>query len=431
MPILRFLTHSLRHALSGNAWYRAWLAFLVLLGVWGAGGYAEQASRGLIATGMRDQVSWGFYIGNFTFLVGVAAAAIIVVIPAYVYNWKPLKEVVVLGEILALSALVMCFLFVTADLGRPERAWHMLVHLNWPSSLLAWDVIVLNVYFVINLVLVSHLLYCAYHGRPYARRWVHPLVLLSIPAALSIHTVTAFIYNGLPGRPFWNASILAPRFIFSALCSGPAILLIVFMILRRAARLDVKQEAIEKVAELMAYAMFLNLFLLGAESFREYYSNTEHTRHFTYLYFGLEGHAALVPYAWASVLCSAAAFVLFLVPATRRHPLTLTLGCLLIYAGVYIEKGMGLVIPGFTPDTLGEIYEYFPTLAEIRVGAAIFCVGFLVYTLLTKVAVGIMTGELCRATIEGPPTREAALEGAAPAETEAAAPAERQPITAS
>lgn len=404
MPILRFLSHSIRYALSGDVYYRLWLGFLVVLGLWGAGGYVDQLRDGLIVTGMRDQVSWAFYIGNFTFLVGVAAAAIIVVIPAYVYNWKPIKEVVVLGEILALSAIVMCLLFVTADLGHPERAWHLvplLGRLNWPSSLLAWDVIVLNVYFGINLVLVSHLLYCAYHRRPYASRWVHPLVLLSIPAAISIHTVTAFIYNGLPGRPFWNASILAPRFIFSALCSGPAILVIVFMLLKRTARLDIKDEAIQKIAELMAYAMFMNLFLLGAESFREYYSNTEHTQHFTYLFFGLDGHAALVPYAWASVVCSVVAFILFLWPATRRNPVTLMLGCLMIYAGVYIEKGMGLVIPGFTPDTMGEIYEYFPTLTEIRVGAAIFCAGFLIYTLLTKAAVGIMSGELCRDTVQG------------------------------
>ncbi|HXE73255.1 MAG TPA: NrfD/PsrC family molybdoenzyme membrane anchor subunit [Candidatus Nitrosotenuis sp.] len=399
MGILSFCLRAGKVAFKGPRSYYVWLAFLGALIAWGAGAYWEQLTQGLIATNMRDQVSWAFYIGNFTFLVGIAAAAIIVVIPAYVYNWKPIKEICILGEILAISALVMCFLFVTVDIGRPDRVWHLLPligKLNWPSSLLAWDTLVLGLYFTVNLVVVSHLLWCAYQGRPYNARFVVPTVLLSIPLAISIHTVTAFIYNGMPGRPFWNASILAPRFIFSALCSGPAILLVVLQILQRTTRFEIKDEALHKIAELMAYAMFLNLFLLGAETFNEYYMRTQHVVHFQYLFFGLDGHAPLVPYAWASVACSLTAFLLFLIPRTRTNPLTLNLGCLLIYAGVYIEKGMGLVMPGFTPSSLGEIYEYVPTMTEIRIGAAVFSIGFLIYTLLTRVAVAVLTGELNR-----------------------------------
>lgn len=423
--VLRFVTHSIRYALRGGLYYRAWLAVLTALAIWGGLAYVDQLQNGLIETNMRDQVSWAFYIGNFTFLVGVAAAAIIVVIPAYVYDWGPIKEVVVLGEILAISALVMCMLFVTVDVGRPDRLWRLmpvLGSLNWPQSLLTWDIIVLNIYFALNIFIVGYLLFCAFRGKHYNKKLVVPLVLLSIPAAISIHTVTAFIYNGLPGRPFWNASILAPRFIVSALCSGPAILIILFQLLRRHTTIVIKDEAIWKIAELMAYCMFLNLFLLGAETFREVYSGTEHMVHFTYLFRGIEGHTALVPYAWTSVICSVTAFVLFLVPATRRHPVTLNLGCLLIYVGVYIEKGLGLVIPGFTPDTLGEIYEYTPTLTEIRIGVAIFSIGFLVYTALTKVAVGIMTGEL--RSEKAPPFEAEASQAAAVEEPAAESAAE-------
>lgn len=397
MGLIRFILRSMRSAVSGGPIYHLWLALLVGASAWGFGAYVKQLQNGLIMTNMRDQVSWAFYIGNFTFLVGVAAAAIIVVIPAYVYHWKPIKEVCILGEILAISAITMCFGFVTVDIGRPERAWHLIPfigRLNWPSSLLAWDVIVLNTYFFINILVVSHLLWSAYNKRHYSAKWVVPLVIFSIPAAISIHTVTAFLYNGIPGRPFWNASILAPRFIFSALCSGPAVLLILFQILQRTTKFEIKDEAIHKIAELMAYAMFLNLFLLGAEVFREYYSHTEHLAHIRYLFFGLQGHTALTLYAWTSVVFSTVAFLLFIIPETRRNFFTLNLGCLLIYFGCYIEKGMGLVIPGFTPTTMGEIYEYIPTMNEIRVGVMVFSVGFLVYTMLTKVAVDIMTGAL-------------------------------------
>jgi Ni/Fe-hydrogenase subunit HybB-like protein len=290
---------------------------------------------------------------------------------------------------------VMCLLFVTVDVGRPDRVWELIPGfgtLNVPSSLLGWDVLVLNGYLVLNLVIVLHFLYNAYHRQPYNKDFVVPLLLLSIPAAVSIHTVTAFVYNGMAARPFWNASILAPRFIASAFCSGPAILLILFQILSRTTRIKIKDEAIWKIAELMAYAMFINLFLFGAEIFKEYYSATHHLVHTQYLYSGVHGHTALVPYGWASIICSAVAFVLFLLPVTRRNMFTLNLGCLLIYTGVYIEKGMALVIPGMTPDTLGEIYEYVPTLTEIRIGAGIFSIGFMVFTVLCKVAVPLIQG---------------------------------------
>jgi Ni/Fe-hydrogenase subunit HybB-like protein len=393
--IIQFVTGSTRLMFQGGWAYHAWMAVLTFLVLSGILAYGRQLRDGLIVTNMRDQVSWAFYIGNFTFLVGVAAAAVLLVIPAYVYNWKPMREIAIFGELLAISAIVMCLLFVTVDIGRPERAWHLLPfigNLHLPQSLLGWDVVVLNAYLVLNLTIVVHFLYSAYHRQPYKANFVVPLLLLSIPAAVSIHTVTAFVYAGMASRPFWNASILAPRFLASAFCSGPAILLILFQILNRTTNIKIKDEAIWKIAELMSYAMFINLFLFGAEIFKEYYSDTHHLIHTRYLYSGVHGHNALVPFAWTSIICSVVAFVLFLVPATRRNWFTLNLGCLLIYAGVYIEKGLALVIPGMTPDTLGEFYEYVPTLIEVRVGAGIFSIGFMIFTVLCKIAIPLIQG---------------------------------------
>ncbi len=393
--VFEFVKGSARLVVTGGRAYKAWVAALLALVAIGAIAYAHQMRTGLIATNMRDQVSWAFYIGNFTFLVGVAAAAVLLVIPAYVYQWKPLKEVVVLGELLAISALTMCLLFILVDMGRPDRFLHILPLLgtpNWPRSLLAWDAIVLNAYLFLNTGLVLYLLFKTYRGEHYDKRIFLPLVLLSIPVAISTHTVTAFLYNGMAARPYWNASILAPRFIASAFCSGPAVMIILFQILRRTNRFPIKDEAIWKIAELMSYAMFLNLFLLGAELFKEYYSATEHLLYTQYFWGGLGEHRALVPYAWLSLTCSVAAFALFLIPRTRKNYVTLNLGCLLIWAGVYIEKGMGLIIPGFTPDTLGEIYEYTPTATEWAIAAGVFGVGFLVFTVLVKIAVPILVG---------------------------------------
>jgi Ni/Fe-hydrogenase subunit HybB-like protein len=406
----QFIVRGARTAVTGDRLYWSWVLALLAIVVSGVLAYVNQLQVGLAVTAMRDQVSWGFYIGNFTFMVGVAAAAVILVIPAYVYHWKPIREIVIFGELLAVSSILMCLMFVTVDIGRPERFWHLvppLGRLNFPRSILAWDMVVLNLYLVINLVVVTHILYREYCGRHYEPRLVVPLVLLSIPMAIGIHTVTAFLYNGLAARPYWNASILAPQFLASAFSSGPAILLVVLQLLRRFTRFEIRNEAIWKIAELMAYAIFLNLFLHGAEAFKEYYSNTEHLLYTRYWFQGIDEHRTLVPYAWSAVILNLTALGLFIVPAARRNVVTLNIGCLATYAGCYIEKGMGLIIPGFTPDTLGEIYEYSPTMTELRVAAGVFALGFLVFTLLLKVAVPILLGEL-RLTHAAPETASAA-----------------------
>jgi len=395
MGFLQFLKGAVKQVTAGGKAYKAWIALLLAMIGIGLVGYSKQWQVGLIATNMRDQVTWAFYVGNFTFLVGVAAAAVLLVVPGYVYQWKPIKEVVVLGELLAISALSMCLLFILVDMGRPDRLTHILPwpgSPNWPSSLLSWDALVLNLYLIVNLSVVVHILYRGYRGRAYAKWFVVPVVVFSIPMAVGIHTVTAFLYNGMAARPYWNASILAPRFLASAFCSGPAVMIILFQILRKTTGLEIKDEAIRKVAELMAYAMFFNLFLLGAEMFKEYYSRTEHLVYTQYFWQGIGDKKALVPYAWFALFASVVAFLLFLIPGTRKNWVTLNVGAVLIFAGVYIEKGMGLVIPGMTPDTLGEIYEYRPSVNEWMVAVGIFGVGGLVLTTLVNIAVPIMQG---------------------------------------
>jgi molybdopterin-containing oxidoreductase family membrane subunit len=394
--IWEFFKGTLVLVVKGSNAYYAWIVCLLCLMAAGGIAYVYQLHNGLIVTAMRDQVSWGFYISNFTFLVGVAAAAVLLVIPAYVYHWKPIKEIAVLGEMLAVSAMVMCLLFVTVDIGRPDRFWHLIPKigiLNFPQSLLAWDVVVLNTYLVLNLVISVYILYNLYHQREPNKSFTTPLLLFSIPAAVSIHTVTAFLYNGLGARPFWNASILAPRFLASAFCSGPAFMIMLFQVIRKYTKTEIKDEAIFKVAELIAYSMFLNLFLLGAEVFKEYYSNTVHLAPMQYLFQGLRGHAGLVPYIWTAMFFNVTAFLLFLIPQTRENYVTLNIGCVLIFIGVYIEKGMGLVIPGLAPDVLGEIYDYSPTGIELLLTLGIWATGLFVYTMLLRVAIPILNGD--------------------------------------
>jgi Ni/Fe-hydrogenase subunit HybB-like protein len=396
VAFLRFIVGAVRLVLKGNKAYYAWCLFLLALIFAGAWEYFDEILSGESKANMSDSVSWGFYIGNYTFLVGVAAAAIMLVIPAYVYHWQPIKEIVILGELLAVCAMIMVFAFVIVDLGHPERFWHMLPGigtLNWPASVLSWGIMSMNGYCILNAVIVTYVLYKMYMGRKPNNKILWPLVIFSIPLAVSIHTVTACIYCGMEARPYWNAAVLAPRFLTSAFCSGPAVLTILLQILKRTTRLKIQDAAIWKIAELMAYAMALNLFLTGVEVFKEFYAGGEHVVFSEFYFFGLGNNTTLVPYAWTAVACDVVAFLLLLIPATRKNIVTLNLGCLLIYTGTYIEKGIGLLIPGFTPDTLGEIQPYTPSTSEMLISAGIFSIGFLLYTVSVKVAVPVMLGE--------------------------------------
>jgi molybdopterin-containing oxidoreductase family membrane subunit len=398
-----FYRRTLTLVARGGKLYYAWCFSLMAIIAVAFLFYIRQHDLGLIATNMNDQVSWGLYIANFTYLVGAAAAAVLLVIPSYVYHFKPIKEIVVLGELFAASSIVMAILFVMVDLGRLDRFWHMIPFvgsMNFPQSLLAWDVLALNGYLLLNLLIPIYLLVKFYYRKEPNWKFILPFILLSIPMAVAIHTVTAFLYNGLAARPFWNASILAPRFLASAFCSGPAIIIIIFQIIRKvsAHHMEIEDDALFKISELIAYAMFLNLFLLSAEIFKEYYSQTVHIASFRYLFEGLHGHKQLVPWIWAAMTMNVVAFILFLIPQTRKRLSTLNLGCILIIIGVWIEKGPGFVIPGFVPDPLGEIYEYLPNLLELMVSFGIWATGLLIFTLLMKVAIPIETGKFSHVT---------------------------------
>ncbi len=387
----------IKPVVKGGKLFYSWIGLLGLFMLIGGWAYSEQLQHGLALTAMRDQVSWGFYISNFTFLVGVAAAAVLLVVPAYLYDFKPIKEIVLFGELMAIAAVTMCILFVTVDMGRPDRLWHVIPfigNMNWPSSLLAWDIIVLNGYLAINACVVFYVLYQKAHKGSYDQSVIMPLILLSIPWAVSIHTVTAFLFNGISARPYWNASILAPRFLASAFAAGPALMIIVFQIIRKFTPVEIDNRAIRKIAQLIAYTLAINLFLFGAEVFKEFYSGSMHLAPMQYMYFGLHGNDPLVPFMWTGFFLNLAAFFLFLFPKTRDNFTTLNMASVFVISGVYIEKGLGLAVPGFIPGALGEIYNYVPTNIELLVTLGIWAIGAMIYTLLVKFSIPIYTGEV-------------------------------------
>lgn len=545
-----FLQRCARIAFVGDWRYYTWMGVLTIICLLGLNAYARQFAQGLVVTGMSDEVSWGVYIANFTFLVGVAAAAVMMVIPVYIYNNEELHDLVIFGELLAVAAILMCLAFVTVDLGRPDRFWHLIPGIgqfNFPASMLSWDVLVLNGYLVLNVHICGYLLYCRYQGRKPAKWFYIPFVFIAIVWAVSIHTVTAFLYVGLGGRPFWNSAIVGPRFLASAFTAGPALIILALQVVRRVTaspageasrlapnlptsrvatlddldllarhlpelasvsapvrkdslagavvmelaagdvllrqgekdneaffvlkgrvvvkreeggrfriirsggpgeqfgeisglagtprlataiaeepsrvlrlpadslrklmktpamnkivrsrmteRLMITDRALLMLRSIVQVSMLINVFLLVNEVFKEFYSGNLHVASAKYLFVGLHGHHALVPWIWTAIAFNLTAMVLLVLPVSRSLK-WLNLTCVLCIVGIWIEKGMGLVIPGFIPTPLGEMVEYSPSLNETFVCFGIWAFGLLCYTVFLRMAVPILQGRLTKA----------------------------------
>ena len=378
----------LEKALTGSKKY--WALLFLLGGIIAVGFlcYLKQLSYGLGITGMSRDVSWGLYIAQFTFLVGVAASAVMVVLPYYLHHYKLFGRITILGEFLAVASVTMCLTFIIADLGRPDRAFNVLLYPT-PSSILFWDMVVLNGYLVLNIVIGWTVLAAERADVP-PPKWVKPFIYLSIPWAVSIHTVTAFIYAGLPGRGFWLTAIMAPRFLASAFASGPALLILLGLIVRKFSKFDPGKEAFQTLAKIVTYAMLISIFFILMELFTAFYSKIpEHMRHFQYLFVGLHGHTKLVPWMWSFVILAVGATFLLINPSTRKNEKTLALACVAVFISLWIEKGLGLVVTGFIPSPLEEITEYTPTAPEVLITLGIWAIGFSILTVLYKIAVSI------------------------------------------
>ncbi|MGE0353904.1 MAG: sulfate reduction electron transfer complex DsrMKJOP subunit DsrP [Gemmatimonadales bacterium] len=405
MHLGAFLRTALTSATTGGRRYHLWMGTLTAIMLVGAYAYSLQLRYGLGVTGMSDHVSWGLYISNFTFLVGLAAAAMMLVLPAYILEDVDFGRAVLLAEGVAVAALVMCLGFVVVDLGGPQRGWHLipgLGFLNWPRSLLSWDVIVLNGYLALNLAIPFYILYSRYTGRPPAKNKYLPWMYISVMWAVSIHLVTAFLLAGLPARPFWNTALLGPRFLASAFTAGPAFMILLLWFVRRNTSYPIADSAFSKLALITAITAQVNLIMLGSELFYKFYWPTEHGINARYLFFGLGGHDALVPWIWAAIGMNVLATAALMVHSIRRNPRWLIPACVVLFVAIWIEKGIGLVIPGFIPSPLGEIVEYTPSWVELSVTAGIWALGLFVLTVLIRVALPIELGEVRSPYLEEP-----------------------------
>jgi len=395
--IARFALDYASYVVKGGPAFYAWIVFLCALIVILLYGTFVHATEGLVYTGLTSQASDGLYLANLIFLVGIAAGAVTIVFPAYVYHHKALHKVAVLGEMLAISAVIMCILFVISHMGRPDRLWHMVPIIgiyNLPNSMLAWDTLVLIGYMLLNFIGGFYYLYRKYTGTPLNNKFYLPLIYISIVWALSIHTVTAFLINTMPSRPMWHHGMMPIRFISTAFVAGPSLIILIFLVIRRNTRLWIENDAIDLLSQIVTYCLGIALFLTLSEVVTELYANTEHALGLQYLMFGVHGLNDLVPWYWGSLAANIVAFLILLTPRLRKNYLTLSIACVLAFSGIWVEKGMGLLVPGYIPSPIGEFTQYFPTTLEIFVTLGNWAVGFLILTVLLKGAIGILLGDV-------------------------------------
>jgi molybdopterin-containing oxidoreductase family membrane subunit len=380
----------LEKALTGGRRYWLWLAALLAIVCAAAWCYALQLRVGLGVTGLSRDVTWGLYIAQFTFFVGVAASAVVVVLPYYLHDYKAFGRVTILGEFVAISAVTMCAAFIFVDMGQPARLLNIVRYVS-PGSLMFWDMVALGGYLLLN-VIITRVTLEAERCQTAPPRWIRRVILLSIPWAISIHTVTAFLYSGLPGRPFWLTALLAPRFLASAFAAGPALLILLCLLVRRWWDLRVADEAIRKIAVIVTYALAAHLFFAAVELFTVFYGQVpDYLEPYRYLYAGLDGLDGLTPWTWASTGLAVAAFALLLTPATRARRTTLAVACIAVFVALWIEKGLGLVVAGFIPTPLGNVPDYVPTLREVTIVAGIWAVGATMVTVFFKITAAVRT----------------------------------------
>ncbi len=378
----------LEKAITGDKKYWGWIGFLLLLIGVGFAAYSRQYTEGLGLTGLSRDVSWGFYIAQLTYLVGVAASGVMLVMPYYLHDHKAFGKITILGEFMAVGAIIMCLLFVLVDLGQPKRMLNM-IFFPTPNSVLFWDMVVLNIYMMLNIVIGWNVIQAERKGIHY-QKWVKILILISIPFAVSIHTVTAFLYAGLPGRHFWLTAIMAPRFLAGAFCAGPSILLLIVFFMRKFTSFDAGEKAIKSLAVIITYAMILNIFFLGLELFTAFYSNVPGHKHaFLYLFTGYHGGYVMVPVMWASVLLGLASLVLLIPPKFRNNLKLLPFTLVILVLSTWLEKGVALVVTGFIPNPLHHVNEYVPTLNELAISVGVYAIGALIVTVLYKIAIGV------------------------------------------
>jgi molybdopterin-containing oxidoreductase family membrane subunit len=393
----------------------AWLAVLfATMGIGAIAYFAFQFTTGLIVTGMRDIVVWGLYIITFIFFIGLSAGGLIISSSSHVFSverWKPISR---LATFMAAVCVAIAGVTIVADLGRPDRVLNLFLSPQFDSPFL-WDLTVIMSYLVISLVdlwFMCRVDFARKHSifalgtkdisdRAIARdeKIVKAISFVALPAAIMLHSVTAWIFGLQMARPWWNTAILAPVFLASAMVSGLALIILVALIARRRGILDIDLSLLYEIGKLLAVVVLVDFFLKSAEILTLFWPNASaELARLSLVTTGPFSSLFLVEWTIGGIV----PLILLVYPRTRKTTLGLAIASILLVVGVFAYR-IELILPGFVAplvslppgQALGQYMPgvgsyavtgaYSPTWVEYAVTGAMIAFGAFIVTIGVKI----------------------------------------------
>lgn len=383
-----------------------WTGILIAVIAFGLSNYLRQFDEGLGVTGMDYPVYWGIYIVNTIFNVGLSAGGIIVACMVYAIGIKKYKPVGRIAEILAITTLFQAVMFLMLDLGRPDRFYFILQYARIESPLV-WDVTIISTYMMIGLSIMyfstrkdavrlmdvfprRRLLYqvltlgyvdVSHKSLERDEKILKILAVAAIPAAVGLHSITAWIFGVVKAHPDFHSPLIAPFFVTSAIVSGLALVILVTVMSRHFLRLNIENKVITDLGGVLAMLIPVEGYLILSEVVTVVYGDEPaHTVVFNDLVSG----NFMVEF-WGLVTLLTVAFLILAFPKTRTVK-GVALAALLVIIGV-IGKRIIIVLPPLLHPILTYYPEgtYVPTQTELSITVGVYAVGMLIYTVISKV----------------------------------------------
>ncbi|NVO09698.1 MAG: polysulfide reductase NrfD [Bacteroidales bacterium] len=397
-----------------NKGFNIWMGFLSVSLVICLYAYYIQLRDGLGVAGIRDYVSWGIYISNFVFFVATSLVGMLVSGVVGLSGQKWVTPLTRIAEIIAVAFAAVAGLVIVSDMGRPERLVNVFIHGRVQSPIL-WDVTVVTTYFLISLLLlyitlIPDLAYGKDHleGRPKLLQKLYDILslgwkgrkaevkilkkstivmlILIIPVALSIHTVTSWLF-AVTLRPGWDSSIFGPYFVSGAFVSGLSCLVIAMYFFRKNYKLEdyITDFHFDKVAKLLVlvslvYLYFnLNEFLVPGYKMKKF--DAVHLRELlagehALLFWSVQGLGLIIP-------------IILLLIKPFRKPLPMLIIGIFVLAGSWLKRYI-IVVPVQEHPFLPIQHEpsnfmvYSPTLIEILISIAPIIMVLMIISVLAK-----------------------------------------------
>jgi molybdopterin-containing oxidoreductase family membrane subunit len=395
----------------GSRGLAVWIVVLVALILLGFGVWIYQIAKGLQITNMRDNVIWGLYIISFMFFVGLSAGGLIIASAGRLFGVERFAPIVRLAVVEAAVTIATAALLIIPDLGHVQHIYNLVIHAHWLSPMI-WDLTVILIYLVLSLLYMW--LYMrrdlaargswlalgtkdtSQAGRDRDHHLTYVLAWITLPAAVFVHSITAWIFGLQISRGFWYSAIMPPLFISSALVSGLALVTIVAFIARRSGRISFGDELGSFLGGVLAVFLAVEGFLVLCEVLAGYYPGIP-TDAVHQLFTGRYAPGFSVEIIVGLII----PFILLAVAAWRRQPRIVVIASVLALIGIFVHRANLIVIglgkapiplaPGTplgTPQANGSSFAttsvYFPSIWEFLIALGIVGLSALVFTLAVR-----------------------------------------------